>query len=384
MPSSLPARKLSPTLVMGLVFFTLSILYSGWIARIPEIQGRLSLSKTQLGFALLGLSLGAIAMTVISGRLLSHLSPGRATVLSLLIFCVVIVFPALAWGETSLFVALFAVGIGNGFMNVSINAAAARAEQFFEVRLIPFSHAMYSVGLVVGSLLASGLAAVAIPPEIHLSVLGVIMAVFCLWQLRPVVMLMPDFLPAPPIKWGHPPKALLWLAAMSGCFILNEGAMGDWSSVYLKTEMNASAAQAGLGYSCFAVCMALGRFAANTMRNWLGVKKLIISGILVAIVGLIIAALAKTMVPALIGFAITGLGLSALIPIIFAIASQATGVTPGAAIATVSTSGLLALLIGRPTIGALGDHYGLQAGLTLMASALVLGAVLAWRFKWPE
>lgn len=376
---------LGPKLAIGLIFAILSVLFGGWIARIAEVQARLGINKTQLGLALLGLSLGALSMTIVSGWLLSRFAPGRAAVLSTLIFCVFIFFPTLAWDQWSLMAGLFFVGAGNGFMNVSINAAASVAEAHHRIHIIPFAHAMYSSGLVVGALIATSMNFAHVSPFIHLAILGVLMAILCFVLARPALLVLPPT-PAKRKTGGifRPSRSLMGLAAMAGFFTLGEGAIADWSSVYLRSEMKVPASLTGLGYAGFALFMSIGRFNAFSLRRFFGVKRLIMVGALVAISGLVVAIIAPNLPVAILGFALVGLGLSNIVPTLYAASAQTSGITPGTGIATAAAAGLLALMIGRPIIGSLGDHYGLAMGLVFIAACLLTGGFICWKYKWPN
>lgn len=376
---------LGPKWAIGLVFAILSILFGGWVARIAEVQSRLGINKTQLGFSLLGMSVGALCMTIISGWLLSRFAPGRAAILSTLTFCVCIVFPTLAWDSWSLMAGLFFVGVGNGFMNVSINAAASVAESNHRISIIPLAHAMYSSGLVAGALIATAMTFAHIPPTTHLALLGLLTGVLCIVLARPALLSLPPT-PAPRKIGGifKPPPSLIGLAAMCGFFTLGEGAIADWSSVYLRTEMKVQASLTGLGYTGFALFMSIGRFNAVSLRRYFGVKRLILMGAVVSILGLVVAIIAPNLPVAMLGFALVGLGLSNIVPSLYAAAGQAPGITPGAGIATAAAAGLIALLIGRPVIGSLGDRFGLAMGLVFIAICLLIGGVICWKYKWPR
>ncbi|MBK8704463.1 MAG: hypothetical protein IPN33_13260 [Saprospiraceae bacterium] len=113
-----------------------------------------------------------------------------------------------------------------------------------------------------------------------------------------------------------------------------------------------------------------------------GVKRLMLVGSGIAIAGLITVALSGVLWLTLIGFALVGLGLSVIVPIIYAYSAVQQGVPAGVGIAAVSTAGIIAQLLGRPVIGALGDQLGLEAGLLLISVALLLGATLAYKATW--
>jgi len=367
-------RLQNPATAVGLVFLTLSILFSGWIARIPEVQANLGLSKSQLGFSLLGLSIGALSMTIASGWLTARLRTGVSLTSSTLLFCICITLPAFAWDQWSLMAALFAVGVGNGFMNVSMNAAAAVVERSEGVNIMPFCHAMYSLGLIFGALIASAAGAAGITVALHLTVLGVMMArVYLL--IHPVLSQLPQ-IERPASRLSLRSKELLLLALLAFCFIMSEGAIADWTAVYLKNELGASASISSLGYACFAFAMTAGRFSCNYFRAILGVKKLMLWGVVITITGLLLPVILPTVAAGIIGFAIAGLGIANLVPVIFAASAKIEGIHPSAGIATVLTAGMAGLMLCRPVIGGLGDLWGLDMGLVFIMAMVAIGGLL--------
>jgi len=368
------SRLQNPATAVGFVFMILSILFSGWIARIPEVQSNLGLSKSQLGFSLLGLSLGALSMTITSGWLTSKLRTGVSLTSSTLLFCFCIALPAFAWDEWSLLVALFAVGVGNGFMNVAMNAAAAAVERSEQVNIMPYCHAMYSLGLIFGALLSSAAGALGISVALHLSVLGALMALgYTL--IHPVLNQLPQ-VKREFARFSLRSAELLMLAVLAFCFIMSEGAIADWTAVYLKNELGASASISSLGYACFAFAMTAGRFSCNYLRVMLGVRKLMIWGVAITIAGLLLPVLVPSVAAGIIGFAIAGLGIANLVPVIFAASAKIEGIHPSAGIATVLTAGLTGLMLCRPIIGWLGESWGLGMGLVFIMAMVAIGGLL--------
>lgn len=361
-------------MAVGLVFMTLSILYGGWIARIPEVQSGLGLTKGQLGLALLGLSVGSVSMTITSGWLSSSIRPGVSLTTSTLLFCICIALPALAWDQWSLMAALFILGAGNAFMNVSMNAAAAIVERSEGINIMPFCHAMYSSGLIAGALIASAAGALEIPVSVHLSVLGVLMAA-SYSIIHPVLNQLPQ-VQRSAAGFSLRSKSLLTLCALAFCFMMCEGAVTDWTAVYLKNELQSSASVSSLGYACFAVAMTAGRFSSNYFRAMMGGGTLMLTGVVITIIGLLLPVVIPTVPAGIIGFAAAGLGIANLVPIIFAASAKIEGIHPGAGIATVSVSGFLGLLLCRPFIGWLSEQRGLDTGLLFLMSVMLIGGLL--------
>lgn len=362
-----------PSLSVALTFATSSLLLGSWVARIPEVQQRLQLGEGQLGLALLGLSLGGLIMTPLSGWILSKIPTGRATLLGTVIFCATMTFPALSWNLGSLTVALFLVGFTNAFMNVSMNAAAASIESNYRLSIMSTCHGLFSLGGMIGAATSSFIAGMGVPLQVHLAGLALIL-VAVHFSLRPVLIHLPDTDKSRP-AFSLPPRALLGLAVLSFCFILGEATIGDWSAVYLSKELKGSPYLAGMGYAGFSLAMALGRFNGDYLRTRFGSAKLILYGGLLSAAGLGVAVLSPVPQLAILGFTLVGFGSSTIVPILFSAAARMPGMNPGAAIASLATAGVLGFVLGRPTIGALADHFGLATALSAVA-LMVLGAAL--------
>lgn len=368
------ARLQNPATAVGLVFMTLSILFSGWIARIPEIQASLGLQEGQLGISMMGLSFGALFMTMASGWLSARLRTGLSLSSSTLLFCAAMALPAFAWDQWSLMIALFILGAANGFMNVSMNAAAAIVERTERVNIMPFCHAMYSLGLIVGALIASSAGALNIPVSFHFPVLGALLALAYTF-LHPVLGQLPQ-VERPASGFVLRSLPLVLLASLAFCFVMSEAAIADWAAVYLKTELGSSVSIASLGYACFACAMTAGRFSCNYLRSLLGVNRLMLLGVGITVVGLVLPIAWSSVAMGIIGFTFAGLGVANLVPIIFAAAAKLEGIHPAAGIAAVSTAGFTGLLLCRPIIGMLSQRWGLDTGLVFIASMALTGGIL--------
>ncbi|HBY59034.1 MAG TPA: MFS transporter, partial [Solibacterales bacterium] len=184
----------------------------------------------------------------------------------------------------------------------------------------------------------------------------------------------------PMLAW--PSRALLGLSALAYCMVLSEGAMADWTALYLGRVLSAHAGVAALGYACFSGAMMVGRALGDRLADRLGRVNLVRCGTLLGAAGLAAALLAPSAPLALAGFTVAGAGFSVVVPMVFAAAAR-RGRTPGLGMATVMTAGYAGLLTGPPAIGTLAAAFSLRAAL-LLPVALVLGAfALAGRTAPP-
>ena len=372
----------APAWTVGLVFLTLNLLFGSWLARIPEVQNRLQLTEGQLGLALLGLTLGGLFITPLSGWLLSRLPAGHATLYSLLAFCLAIALPAFAPGQWSLTAALVLVGLANGFLNVSMNAAAAGVERHFNISILSTCHGLFSLGGMLGAISSGLLAGWGVPLTTHLTGLAILLLGINLYFAPTLLRIPDDKQPETATKLRMPGRTVRLLAFLGFCFIMGEGVIGDWSAVYLRNGLGSDPFLAGMGLAGFSLAMAVGRFAGDGVRTRFGDKALLTGGGLLGAFGLGLAVLSNGPLTAVAGFTIVGLGLSTVVPLLFSAAARAPGATASSGIATVAAAGMLGFIVGRPGVGYLSQHYGLEAGLGVVAVLLVVASLIAARARF--
>ncbi|MDX1938958.1 MAG: MFS transporter [Saprospiraceae bacterium] len=369
----------SASLTIGISFFSLSLLMGTWVARIPDVQARTGLTDGQLGISMLGLSFGALIGTSLSGWILSKLSTGRAAALSAVFFGAAIVLPAFAFNQWSLMAALALVGATNGFMSVSINAAAAAIEKSFRISIMSACHGMFSLGGMIGAASSGWVASLDISLQWHFTLIAFLM-VLAQIALRPILLSLPNNESSGP-RFVLPRKALLGLAIICFCIILCEGAVADWSAVYLKNNLESSSFIAGLGYAGFCLTMAIGRFSGDAIRSRFGANTTIRTGSLIAVTGLLLLIATTSPIAGVLCFVLIGAGLSTIVPTIYGASAKVPGIPAGTGLASVATAGIVGMLTGRLLIGNISDLYGLNIALALMAVLLVAAAGMASKVK---
>jgi len=269
--------------------------------------------------------------------------------------------------------ALAVLGVCNAVLDVAMNAQGVLVEERYGRPIMSFFHALFSLGGLLGAGGASLAMAAGLNAITHLvlvALLGLAAIALAAAHLVPT-----PRSPGPAQAWfAAPPVALLGLGLLAFCALLAEGAMGDWTAVYLRDSLGTSAASAAMGFAAFSLAMALGRLVGDALARRLGGPRLLrISGSLAAS-GLSIALLVGQPAVALFGFGLVGLGVANLIPVLFSAAGR-TGPDTGTAIAAVATTGYLGYLAGPPLIGLAADAAGLPAALGIVCAACALVAV---------
>jgi len=166
------------------------------------------------------------------------------------------------------------------------------------------------------------------------------------------------------------------------CALLAEGAVFDWSGVYLFRDVGATAAVAPLGLAAFSLAMGVGRLAADPLTARAGAAAVARAGGALGACGLALALIVSVPAPAVAGFGAMGLGVAALFPLALR-ASSPRGAADGTALSAVSTMGYAGLLSGPPVIGLLAGAVGLRAALVLVVALCALAAVLAGAVREP-
>jgi len=237
-------------------------------------------------------------------------------------------------------------------------------------------HGLFSTGGLIGAGLASGAMAAGVSDAAHVLAVALGGLALVLALRRDLLPAAPDPGPPPPV-FVRPPRALAGLGLLTFCALLAEGAIGDWSAVYLQDELGAPRALGGVGFAAFSLAMAAGRFAGDRMRARVGPVRLLRASGALAAAGLAGSLALGHPGAAVAGLALVGLGLANTVPVLFGAAGRVGAVPAGTALAAVATTGYGGFLVGPPLIGLSAEALGLSGALLLVAAAcawLALGA----------
>jgi len=362
------------------VFFFNGFAIASWFVRIPAVRNDLSLSEGLLGVALLGVAVGAMASMPVAGALASRFGSRRVVGATALLLAVSLVPPALAPNLFFLVLALVLLGAANGALDVSMNAQAVAVEERYGRPIMSSFHAAFSFGGLAGAAGGGVIASLGVGTLAHLSAVAALCAVAALVAYRPLLPASADAAGGDTPAFARPTRALLGLGIISFCVLLGEGAMADWSAVYLNGTLQTGPGLAAAGYAAFSLTMAFGRLFGDRLIERVGSATLVrLCGALAA-VGLGVALTVANPVAALVGFACAGAGFSIVFPAALSAAGRTEGMAAGPALAAVSTAGYTGFLIGPPTIGFVAELVGLGGALYIvvaLSTAIVLlaGAV---------
>lgn len=362
-------------------FFALDgFVFAGWVVRIPAIKQQTGASASALGLALLGVSAGAVITMMLTGRLCRRFGSHRMTVICGVLLSLSVTLPPLTHSALALGAVLLVFGSAYGGINVAFNSAAVDMVAALRRPVMPSFHAAFSLGGMVGAGLG-GLVAGSLSPTRHLSGLAVIGLLVTAAAGSTLLRHAPAEPPDRVRPEEHAPRRadtrtrgpVLVFGLIALCTAYGEGALADWGALHLEQELSASPGLAAVGYSCFALAMTIGRLTGTTLLERLGRTRTVVVGGSTAMAGMLLGSLAPSLWAALVGFAVTGLGLANIFPV----AIERAGTLAGpSGVATASTLGYGGMLLGPPAIGFMADWFSLSAALTSVAVLAGVAAVI--------
>lgn len=361
---------------IAVTFMFMGAIYGSWIARLPDIQSQLSLSESEVGIALMGLAIGSLMVTPLTVFVLRALGTGKATFWSTIFLCCAFTLPALATGKWTLAALLSVAGMSMSMLNISMNSAAGALEKRDDIRILSSCHGMFSVGLVIGATTAGWFSKIGFSFYWHI-VIAASTVIFLATLIRPILVTIPE---ANNNNTGFvfPSKAIFGLGIISACFTIGEGAVADWSAIYLRDILGSGPFVSSLGLAIFAAGMAVGRFGGDKIRSISSSKNILIVGGILTSLGLLSVALFPVEYIVICSLLLAGLGLSLIIPVLYSESTKVPGVQADIGLASVATFSTVGFMMGPPIIGFISEAFGLVTGFGFLAFLAFLGSVLVF------
>jgi MFS family permease len=356
------------------LFFACGMSFASWASRIPDLKERLGLGDAALGTVLFAMPIGSICALPIAGIMIDKFSSRNITLVSTIFYLIAMPLLGFAASFWELAFALFIFGFGGDLLNIAMNVQAVGVEKLQKRSIMNNFHGIFSIGFMLGAFTGGFIAKANISTSIHLSTIGFIdflLGISCFSYL-----LKTDDKPNEPQPiFAIPDKSLIILGVICFCGMLSEGAIADWSVIYYKKLMSNPQGFATAGFTSFSILMVIGRLAGDKLVLKWGISKTLIFNNLLLCLGMAIVLLFENEVLAIIGFAITGLGISTIVPLIYSECGHSKTMSPGVALAAISTVGISGFLLGPVFIGFISEASSLRFALGLL---ILLGAIGAW------
>ncbi|MFD2081959.1 Sugar phosphate permease [Actinopolymorpha cephalotaxi] len=371
-------------LAVAVTFLVHAAVFATWAPRIPSIKQALHLDNGALGIALGGLAVGLLVGTRLTGRMERAGRTGLAMRILVPVQAVALVGPAFATDLVTLTAALAVLGLIGGMLDVAMNAHAVAVERLYGRPIMSGFHGLWSLGSMAGSAIAALVAREGVDVRVHFIVAGVVCAVasapFLARLLRPE---------QEAAVTGHhvevpggrrPPVrvvVVVMMAAMGFGSFLGEGAIADWSAVYLNESLGASVGLAALGLSVFSGAMTASRLIADRVGAKYGPVVVARAGAALGALGYVIFLLAPGPAVALVGFAVAGFGIGPAVPVVFSAAGNTGTKNRVSVLGPVVSAGYLGAVLGPVAIGAVAHRVGLEWALVIPLAFVALIFVAA-------
>ncbi|MBZ6249306.1 MFS transporter [Streptomyces olivaceus] len=379
-------------LAIAALFLSLGFQYATWAARIPALKSDLDLSAGEVGVLLMAAGVGSAVTFPAVAYLMRRLGSRRLALLSQLGLALALPALAAAPNYPVALLVMCADGVLVGGLNVAMNAQGAALETRHERNTMARLHATFSAGSLLAALVASGMTAATDSVLAHFGVAAVLLAALnltsrtgLLEQDTPAQDTPAEDIPAESAapeparrRWTLPSRLTLWMCCAMVFGTVAEGAMNDWSALYLKDVAEASAELAPLGIAVVSGMMVVARVFADGWRARWGDGRVVLVGSTAAGAGLAAALVSGGVAPALAGFACMGLGIAAVTPCVYAAAAR-QGSDALTLVAAMGTTGLLA---GPPLIGFIASASSLAWGMAAVAASAVAVALCGTRIRW--
>ncbi len=365
-----------------------------FLARLPDRQSDLDLSDAALGLTLVGMAVGAMAVSPLAGRLVGVFGSRRVVVTATVALGASLWTAGAAPSAGALFVALAVVGAADAAMDIGMNANGAAYEDRTGRSVMHGFHGAWSLGALGGAGLAALAAVAGVSLTIHLAMVGAAIAAAVLATRSGLVA--DDALPAtarrasasPRVGNGHArtpkrqglvrrvraPIVVLAVATVAGAVV--EGGASDWSAIQLE-RLGVATGVSALGYAAFMAGMVGGRFAGDRLTDRFGGPALLRGGMVLVAAGLLMGVSSANPAAFAVGLFFAGLGAAGFFPLAFSAAARTPGVAPGSGAATVSLAARMGFLVEPVIIGAVADLVGLRWAFVLVAGVAVALAAAA-------
>lgn len=341
-----------------------------WVAQIPWVQERFDLSKSAMGLLIVAMAAAVIVAFPIAGQAVVRRGTVGVMRAGGAVCVLAVCLPILAPHPVLVALGLFVLGGASATMDVAMNSHGVNVEKQLGRPLMSSLHAGWAFGGMTGAGFAAACAAAGIDARVTVAVSAAILLVVllaCLRRVGPGAAAAGDDAPG----FTLPSRGVVLLAVLCLLVMVTEGAMADWSGIYLRQDLGSSAAVAALAYSFFTGGMTLGRVTGDWINERIGPVALLRGGALLTGLPLAAVLLVGHPVAALGGLFLVGLGVANGVPLMFSAAGRQPDTPPGPGIAAVSSMGSMGFLAGPPLIGLMADVVSLSWAL----AALILGAV---------
>jgi predicted MFS family arabinose efflux permease len=358
-----------------IVFFIAGFGMAAWAPLVPFAKTRANIDDGLLGLLLLCLGAGSIVAMPLAGALAARFGCRLVIALSTGLICLTLPFLATVSVLPQLVASLLIFGAGVGCLDVSMNIQAVIVERASGQTMMSGFHGLFSLGGIAG---AAGITVLLGAGASPLTAVSSVIAGIAVALALSASHLLPYGSKTEGPTFALPHGPVLFIGVLCFILFLTEGALLDWSAVFLTSVRGMDASQAGFGYAAFALTMTTGRLTGDRVVRRVGPIRIVIFGALCAAAGVALATLISSWQVALLGYALVGLGCSNIVPVLFSSVGRQTIMPENVAIPAITTLGYAGILVGPAAIGFVSHNTNLQTAFMILA-LLLLGVAASGR-----
>ncbi|SDR59892.1 Predicted arabinose efflux permease, MFS family [Burkholderia orbicola] len=349
-------------------FYSFGFILSAWAPLAPLAKSRIGLSDGDFGLALLWFGVGSLVAMPVGSAAVARVGCRRIILLAGPITCACLFGLASTVRADILSVCLFLFGFGIGATESAMNLQAAVVQRMHDEPLMSGFHAWCSIGTIAGSAGVSTLLSLQISPVGAIAcVFAVMVALWCVVGRHFIARTGT----AQTHRFARPTLYIVWIGMLCFVAFLAEGAVLDWSGVFLVTEKAFPQSSAGYGYAAFALAMTIARLTGDRLARVSGARSILVAGSVGTAAALVALVFARHWMILIALFAAVGFGLANIVPLFFLHVSRQRRMRVELAMPVVATLGYAGMLAGPAVLGAIGELAGLSVSLLTIAAMLL-------------
>ncbi len=357
-------------------FFLFALATGAMMSRLPDIQTHLGVTEGQLGLTIIGMSIGSLISLTLGAPIIERIGPRRVGLVTTIGPALLLALVPWMPNAPSVFVVLFFAGILSGALEINLNVEIDRIEIHSGKRYMNRAHGFWSVGFFVTALLGATIRQSGLEARWHLALIALVVLVAGIFFLAGLVAA-PR--PAGRAEAGNehriafPTLGLLPLCLIGFAAFLVEGAGIDWSAIYMRNVFDTEPFVGGMGLALFAFFMSVIRLTVDPVVARFGPRDVALALLSLATAGALMVVYAPLPAVALAGFALMGIGCSAVYPLAISAAAERTDRPASVNVAALGQVSFVVFFMAPPLLGIVAEHFGIRNSYMVCVPVLLAG-----------
>ena len=358
-------------------FFLFAFSLGALLSRLPDLQVQLGVTHSQLGMTIIGMSIGSLISLTFSAPLIERL--GARTTAFITVLGTAFIYAVLPWlpSATGVFIGLFLAGLLAGALEINLNVETDRLEGQFGKSFMNRAHGSWSLGFFVTALLGATVRQSGLSTQMHMAIVVAAVFVVGIWMMSGMVSApkRPSSHQGDTPRIAFPNIGLLPLCLIGIAAFLVEGAGIDWSAIYMRDVFAVEPFIGGLGLTLFSGFMAATRLSIDPVVDRFGPRMVAMSLLSLAAIGVLMVGFGPAPAVALVGFALMGVGCSAVYPLAVSAAAQRTDRPSAVNVAALGQVTFIVFFLAPPLLGFVAEYLGIRNSYLIVLPVILVGLI---------